>query len=232
MPKNGLASPTLRRVGVGIALCIVAAALLGAVTEDVVNHDPLTHFDDRVLEVLHQHVTPTGIAIATFISRLGSPFSMTILALAGASVLVWRREWIVLGGWMAAFLGAGLLQDWLKVAIHRPRPGYATEVLNPLHSTWSFPSGHAMGALIGYGMLAYVLCLLATRNPRMRLGIVTATTVLIVAIGVSRLYLGVHYFSDVVGGYAAGIIWLFTCASAVELARRWRRRSLRLHPTG
>jgi len=218
-----LASPTVRRVGIGIAICILAAALFGTVTEDVVNHEALTRFDDRVLEALHQHTTPAGVAIFTMISGLGSPLVMTMLALGGVIVLAWRREWIVLGGWAAAFSGASLIDHWLKVAIHRPRPSYATTLIHD--ATWSFPSGHAMGSLVGYGMLAYVLCSLATRNQRTRLCIVAGAAVLILAIGVSRLYLGVHYFSDVVGGYAAGVIWLFLCASALELVRLRRQRT-------
>ena len=218
-----MASPTVRRVRIGIAICIVAASLLGVITEDVVNHESLTRFDDRVLEALHQRSTPAGVAIFTMISSVASPLTMTMVALGGVFVLAWRREWIVLGGWVAAFSGAALIDYWLKLVIHRPRPSYAAALMP--QATWSFPSGHAMGSLVGYGMLAYVLCLLATCNHRTRLWIVAGAAVVIVAIGVSRLYLGVHYFSDVVGGYAAGAIWLFACVSAVELARRWRRRA-------
>jgi undecaprenyl-diphosphatase len=78
-----------------------------------------------------------------------------------------------------------------------------------------------MGALVCYGMLAYVLLILWNPSRRMRITIVAATALLIVLIGVSRLYLGVHYFSDVVGGYAAGTLWLSACISGVEVARRW-----------
>jgi membrane-associated phospholipid phosphatase len=90
-----------------------------------------------------------------------------------------------------------------------------------------------MGSLVGYGMLAYVLLLMGLRTRRFQVLIVTGLASLIVAIGISRLYLGVHYFSDVVGGYAAGLLWLSACVSAVELARRWQRHRqvLLLNPT-
>lgn len=226
-----MAKTTLWRVRIGICIGIVALCTLGAITEDVVNHDPLTQFDTTVLESLHRHATPVGVTVSTAISRLGSPVAMSVLALGGILLLAARREWIVLGGWLGAFSGAGVIDHWLKVAIHRPRPLYATALLQ--HSSWSFPSGHAMGSLVGYGMLAYVLLLTGPRTRRFRLLIVTALALLIVAIGVSRLYLGVHYFSDVVGGYAAGLLWLSACVSAVELARRWQRHRqvLRLNPT-
>ena len=156
--------------------------------------------------------------------------TMTVLAIAGAMLLAAFGEWIVLAGWATAFAGASLIDHWLKLTIHRPRPVYAAALLHS--SSWSFPSGHAMGSLVGYGMLAYVLMLLARGKRGTQRWIAAAAAALIVAIGVSRLYLGVHYFSDVIGGYAAGLLWLSTCVCAVELGRRWERRALRLHPMG
>ena len=228
-PRNDLVSPTLRRVRIGIAIGVVALCVLAAVTEDVVTNDPLTQVDVSVLESLHRHATPAGLAIFTVISRFGSPFAMTLLALAGALFLVARREWIVLGGWVIAFVGASVLDYWLKLAIHRPRPPYATALIH--HPSWSFPSGHAMGSLVGYGMLAYVILLVAHGSRRTQLMVGGAAALMIAAIGLSRLYLGVHYISDVVGGYAAGLVWLSACVSGVEIARRWQRRALRLNPT-
>jgi membrane-associated phospholipid phosphatase len=122
-----------------------------------------------------------------------------------------RRQWILLGGWLAAFAGGGLLNTVLKLVVHRPRPPYAAGFLH--HASWSFPSGHAMGSLIGYGMLAYAVTLLWIHRRSAQLSVVLVAALLIVAIGLSRLYLGVHYFSDVVGGYAAGVLWLSACIS-------------------
>jgi membrane-associated phospholipid phosphatase len=228
-PRNDLASPTIRRVRIGIAIGVVALCVLAAVTEDVVvTNDPLTRVDVSVLDALHRHTTPAGMALFTVISRFGSPFTMTLLAVVGTLVLVARREWIVLGGWGGAFAGASVLDYWLKLAIHRPRPTYATALMR--HASWSFPSGHAMGSLVGYGMLAYVILLLGHGSRRTQLLVGGAAALVIAAIGISRLYLGVHYISDVVGGYAAGLVWLSACVSGIEIARRWRRRALRLNP--
>jgi undecaprenyl-diphosphatase len=79
-----------------------------------------------------------------------------------------------------------------------------------------------MGSLIGYGMLAYVLVVLRFHRRNAQRSVVLGAALLIVAIGLSRLYLGVHYFSDVVGGYAAGLLWLSACISGLEVARQWR----------
>jgi undecaprenyl-diphosphatase len=121
--------------------------------------------------------------------------------------------------WAISQGGSALLNYVMKIAFARARPDGADPTVYA--SGWSFPSGHALGSLIGYGMLAYVLIVLWIHRPRAQLAVALGAALLIVAIGLSRLYLGVHYFSDVVGGYAAGVLWLSACISGVEVARRW-----------
>ena len=204
---------------IGLAISVAGLWLFGAITEDVIHHDPLTQFDVALLDWLHARATPIGYAVSDAISLLGSPVTLTIVGLGMGLLLAARRQWIVLAGWLAAFVGGGLLGVVLKLVIHRPRPPYAATFLQ--HYSWSFPSGHAMGSLIGYGMLAYVLALLWIHSRGGQIAVVLGAAVLVVAVGLSRLYLGVHYFSDVVGGYAAGVLWLSACISGVEVARRW-----------
>jgi undecaprenyl-diphosphatase len=206
----------------GFGVSLAGLWLFGGVTEDVIQHDPLTLFDVTLLDWMRAHATPAGYAIFNAISLLGSLVAMTVLALGVGLLLGVRRQWIVLGGWAAAFAGGGLLDEMLKLMIRRPRPPYAAAFLHD--SSWSFPSGHAMGSLIGYGMLAYLLVTLWIHRRSLQISIVLGAALLIVAIGLSRLYLGVHYFSDVVGGYAAGVLWLSACISGLEVARRWRVR--------
>ncbi len=79
-----------------------------------------------------------------------------------------------------------------------------------------------MGSLIGYSMLAYLLIVFRADRWQMRLAILSTAALLVLAIGISRLYLGVHYFSDVVGGYAAGVLWLSACITGIEITRRGR----------
>jgi undecaprenyl-diphosphatase len=83
-----------------------------------------------------------------------------------------------------------------------------------------------MASLVGYGMLAYLLVALWVTRRSLGVAIVVLAAALVIGIGLSRLYLGVHYFSDVMGGYAAGTLWLSACISGVEVARRWKVRPI------
>lgn len=214
---------------VGLLVSLAALWLLGGVTEDVVHHDPLTQFDITLADRLHAHATTAGSHIFTAITLIGSPGAMAVLAVVVGVVLIGRRRWWLLGGWVAAFLGGSVIDEALKIIIRRPRPPFAAPHLHPvqllLHMShgvsYSFPSGHASGSLIGYGMLAYLL-ILWIPGRRVHVSIVAVAALLVLAIGFSRLYLGVHYFSDVVAGYAAGVVWLSACISGLEVLRRHR----------
>ena len=205
---------------VGFLLSLAALWLFAGVTEDVVHHDPLTRLDLTLATLLRAHATPLGDQIFSIISALGSPAAMAVIGASGALLLLFRRNWLVLSAWVVAFGGAGLLTVVLKNLIQRPRPPGAAEFL--LGTTYSFPSGHALGSLVGYGMLAYVIGSMWVDSRKVRARLIVATAVLVIAIGLSRLYLGVHYFSDVVAGYAVGVLWLSVCISGLQVAQRRR----------
>ncbi|PYP70048.1 MAG: hypothetical protein DMD41_15785, partial [Gemmatimonadetes bacterium] len=114
---------------IGFVISVAGLWLFGGITEDVIHHDPLTQFDVTLLNWLHVHATPAGYAIFNAITLLGSPVTLTILALGVGLLLASRRQWILLGGWLAAFAGGGLLDAVLKLVIRRPRPPYAVAFL-------------------------------------------------------------------------------------------------------
>lgn len=207
---------------IGFIVSVAALLLFAGVTEDVVNHDPLTVIDLAVLSSIRSHATPAGDRIAIAISIVGGPSGMTLLALVGVAVFALRQWWITMAGWIAAFAGGGALDWLLKELIRRPRPIGAERFLHGQSFTFSFPSGHSMGSLVGLGMFAYILIAFWMPGRRHRTLVIVLATLSVLLIGGSRLYLGVHYLSDVIAGYAAGGVWLATCITGVEIALRQR----------
>lgn len=205
-------------LAIGFAISVAGLWLFGLITEDVINHEGLAEFDLALLGWFRAHTTATGHRVFQAVSLAGSPLVMTVLAAGVTLLLAVRRRWILISGWLAAIAGGGLLIEVLKTVVKRARPAYIVPAF--AGQSWSFPSGHAMGSLIGYGMLAYLIVVLWAERRQVQVAVVTAATLLVLAIGASRLYLGVHYFSDVVGGYAAGVLWLATCMSGLEIVRR------------
>jgi len=115
-----------------------------------------------------------------------------------------------------------MLNRLLKGLFVRPRPYFEHPLL--IETSYSFPSGHAMESFVLYGMLAY-FAVLALETWRARTAVVFGTALLVLLIGLSRMYLGVHYFSDVVAGYAAGGVWLSALITGAETVRRRKPRS-------
>jgi membrane protein DedA with SNARE-associated domain/membrane-associated phospholipid phosphatase len=205
---------------VGLGLSLGALWLFGGIAEDVIHHDPLTQFDLTIADAFHRHASPMGVAIAKGVSLLGSPAFVAAWGLVVVGLLLVRRQPLLLGGWIAALAGGGLLDVALKQVFHRTRPTWDVPLLTA--RGWSFPSGHAMGSLVAYGMLAYLLS--REVHGRRRLAVIACATLLVLLIGLSRMYLGVHYFSDVIGGYGAGAVWLAACVSGLEVVRRKPRK--------
>jgi membrane-associated phospholipid phosphatase len=185
----------------------------------------LTQFDAQLAVSLHEHAraNPTTVAILTTLTSLGSVKTLTAFAIAVALVMLWRGQHVLSRVWGIVFAGC-LLNGVLKSLFQRHRPQFQNPFV--IEASWSFPSGHAMGSVIGYGLLAYLLWMAV---PRMRSAVVMGTVLLVSAIGFSRLYLGAHYFSDVIAGYAAGLVWLSVSISGIEMLQRTGRLKLFKH---
>jgi len=179
-------------------------------------------FDQVVATTLHNLATPALTTFFVVITALGSLETIALLGLLVAIIYGLRRRWLYIGAWLAMLAGGEVLNQMLKAVFARPRP-YFVDPLLP-ESGYSFPSGHAMESLVVYGMLAY-FAVLALSSWRARTAVVFGTALLVVLIGFSRMYLGVHYFSDVVAGFAVGGVWLSACITAIESIRRGRHRT-------
>jgi undecaprenyl-diphosphatase len=205
---------------IGLLLSLAALWVFAGIAEDVIHHDPITQFDIELANALHSYNSSAVLSTALALTLAGSPMVIVPLALVVGAILIQRRQWIFLWGWLSALAGGAALDAALKMLFQRPRPVW--EDPWAVAQGWSFPSGHAMGSLLTYGMIAYLA--VATRPQwSLRIAVIGGMSLLILLIGLTRLYLGVHYFSDVMGGYAAGAVWLTSCISACEVARRRSR---------
>jgi membrane protein DedA with SNARE-associated domain len=209
-------------LAVGFVLSLAVIAVFASITEGLVDSSPLTRFDVVVAARLRESVVPDAIRVFEFLSSLGGRGAMTLLLFVGGFVYAIRRQGIELVGWCAAFVGGSLLDASLRFVVRRSELPFADVVL--LDWGTGLASGHVLGVLIGYGMLAYLICTFLSRTyPRML--VITLAVGMGAAITISRLYLGQDYISDASAGLAAGLLWLATCASGVEIARQrhWER---------
>jgi undecaprenyl-diphosphatase len=199
---------------------VLALAIWGfrQLTEDILDRDPLVRWDAAVAGWVHAWSTPAGVRFYSILTQLGSATAIWTVAAAGVPLL--RRRRILLTGWAAAFVGAAVLEKVLKAAIQRHRPPDAVSHVE--HSSFSFPSGHALKGIVCYVMLAFVIGRVADLHGPRRVALYVAAAGIVAAIGWSRVYLGAHYPSDVFGAFAAGIAWLTVCFVGIRLAEgRW-----------
>jgi undecaprenyl-diphosphatase len=203
-------------LALGLATTLGALAFL-AVAAAVTGGDAIVDVDVALAVALRGASTPSGVAAIEGFTVLGNGWFVAAVGVVVAVGLLVRRRVVITAGWTIALAGSGALNLALKAAYARPRPIFE----EPLHvaSGWSFPSGHAMGTFVLVGMGSYLGWRLARTTPR-RLAIVSVASAWAVAMGFSRMYLGVHYLSDVVAGFAAGGMWLAVCISGLEIALR------------
>ncbi|WP_246063129.1 phosphatase PAP2 family protein [Paenibacillus ehimensis] len=179
----------------------------------------LERFDRTYMEWIQSHISPKLTALMKGITGLGSFQTLSVLLLVSVSLMVWRKKkWEALF-FVVAVTGGMLFNQLLKRIFERERPTLRRIVEE---TGYSFPSGHSMASIVFYGMLAMLL-LMFVKSPALKLLIAVTASILIVMIGVSRIYLGVHYPSDVAAGFAAGAAWLTVCGvglQAVLVSRR------------
>ena len=191
--------------------CLCLLALFGWLSQEVLEKEAFG-FDTTILLWLHQHSNATIDRLMLTITQLGNPEFVVILVVISFSLLLWyKRVWAAQILFLDC-LGGVILNQGLKLVFVKPRPQLWTPLI--VERSYSFPSGHALGSAVLYGFLAV---LLAVRYPRYRAGIYGIAVVIVVAIGLSRLFLGVHYPTDIIAGYAVGLLWLITCVGILRL---------------
>jgi undecaprenyl-diphosphatase len=176
-------------------------------------YPPLKKFDYTVnnyLKSIHSQFLTAFMIFITDLGAWGVAFAGTVAAVA----LAMKRKWYLLTVWICAHLGAVALNETIKAIIGRPRP----PLPHLVHvTTFSYPSGHALVSMAAYGLMSYYLTLWSCTKTFKPL-FITLWIILFTSIGFSRMYLQVHYFSDVIAGYSIGAAWLIVCVAWVKKA--------------
>jgi membrane-associated phospholipid phosphatase len=212
----------------GLAICLLTGWIFAVLLDAVREHDVLVTRDQAVANWFHGNGTAFGDRIFVIVSAIGSPAAMAVL-FAAAVLYLWRaKQRTLLVAWALSYVGGTVLDGVMKDIVRRPRPEFAAKFLH--YSSWSFPSGHSMGSLIGFAMLAYTIVrIYKIESMLARVGIWAGAIVMIALVGYSRIYLGVHYLSDVVAGYTLGVLWLAVCFTGLQMVSR--RAELRRAPS-
>jgi membrane-associated phospholipid phosphatase len=199
-----------------VALLAFAGLLLASVGETIVRADA------RIAVALHAHATPAATDGFRLVTQFGSTAALVAITALAASWLLrlGRRQDAAL--LVVTLVGAQALTWGLKAVFRRDRPSFEDPLATA--TSFSYPSGHALTSIAVYGALACVAA--SALHRRARAGCLAGAAVLVAAIGFSRVYLGVHYLSDVVAGYCAGVAWLLLAKDtvrAVDLSHVHRR---------
>ena len=183
--------------------------------------DRFVAIDDGVITWLHGYWGAMTDQFMLFFTTIGEVWVLGPLIAVVAFALTRYGRWIDAAGLVLAGLGEGLLNLLLKDLFERTRPDLFP---GPLHlTTYSFPSGHAMGSIAVYGMLAFVGARL-TNQRLLRYAMALAAALIVFFVGLSRVFFGVHYPTDVIGGYLAGAIWLAISILTVLVAEEHAKR--------
>jgi membrane-associated phospholipid phosphatase len=204
---------------VGLLVLGAAIVLFAVIARDVATGNALTLIDARINVWLHTHNTTQLTTLFLLVSRLHSNLGISLVTLA-ISLYLWskhQRYWVLT--LVLAVFGGMLLNVLLKNLFTRPRPHLENPILI-LH-TFSFPSGHTLLAVVFYGTLG-AFAVSRLRDWKLRVLAVLLAISMIAFIGFSRMYLGVHYLSDVLGAFVEGLAWLALCLLGVGIIRHWQ----------
>ena len=183
--------------------------------------NPLGGTDHELATWFHERLTPAFVTVLRAFTDFGSGEWIGIVVFALVLFLAWKRWWPSLVTFVVAVPGGMLLNEWVKILVHRQRPFVAGPFVD--WTGYSFASGHTIGATLLYGqILLLILPCLKARHWRL-LSVFSALS-LIGLVGFSRVALGAHFLTDVLAAILFGIIWLALC---VVLSKPIRRGSLR-----
>lgn len=208
-------------LSIGLVFSLVCLFALSVLTEEVLEGETM-RADQAVLHWLRAQGTPWLDQAALEITALGDTL-VVLLVVVVAGTILWlleRRAYAFL--LVSAVVGATLISPVLKALFDRPRPDGVDLRALTAETSASYPSGHAMMSMVSFLVVAYIIRCLAGR-PAVSVAAVASAAVFILLVGLSRLYLGVHYPSDVAAGYMIGFVWAVFCMLSLQALRRRRQ---------
>jgi membrane-associated phospholipid phosphatase len=205
---------------IGFALALATFLLFQNIADEVFETQAVLAADARAQAIARTIASPLLTELMKWASLVGSSPFLSVLSVLVGVTLYKNQTKRRLYAFAATMIGGGLLNVLLKLYYQRPRPSEFPPLVTA-HGH-SFPSGHSMGSMLFFGSLAYVLYISLERSRAWRLAAVVLCILAAMIIGASRIYLGVHYFSDVVAGFTAGLCWIGVCLSGTEAWARWR----------
>ncbi len=209
---------------IGLFVVLLAGWWFGEIVEDVSRDAATRLLDERTIAWFQDLTTPGLTRIAWIVTALGSVVFITAGSLVTALLLL-KRGFIYRCLAVVVTMGGGsLLNILLKHFFQRQRP----VLENPLVtlSSFGFPSGHTMGATLFYGLLALLIAHSSRWGWSHRVLAFCGAALLVALVGASRIYLGAHYLTDVLGAIALSLAWLAFCWTGIETVRRWRGRHM------
>jgi undecaprenyl-diphosphatase len=178
--------------------------------------NPFSGVDHGLANWFHAHLTRTFVSVLRDFTEFGASEWISVVLAALVLFFIWKRWWPSLVTLVVAVPGGMLLNELLKILVHRHRPFVDGWFVN--WSGYSFASGHTIGATLLYGQLA-LFVLPSIKSRRWRALIIAAAALFVALVGFSRIALGAHYFTDVMGAVVLGISWLTLCLFATKPVR-------------
>jgi membrane-associated phospholipid phosphatase len=196
-----------------ITIFLIFLATFIGITDSIVNSYPIVTLDKNFAQFLYSIRTPFLAQVFYIITTLGNQISVTIFLLLSLLYLRFKKETIYMYSLLIAFVGTEASVLFVKILTNRDRP--LADIAYYIEKTKSFPSFHSAMAVTFFGFCTYYITR-HIQSKRSKFPIIVAGGALILLIGFSRLYLGVHFLSDVLGGFLMGGLWLVIAISFRE----------------
>ena len=204
---------------ISLGISVFMLTVFSALAWETIFRNATALFDNTFIWIVRYFASPGVDGVMMFITDIGFGIKYIIIVITSFLLLSYLRRWREVAGLGICLTGGAVLNFWLKYVFHRSRP----DLLRVVQEIgYSFPSGHVIASMCFYGMSAF-LVMRTISSWRGRLTVLTLTVMLNVAIGISRIYLGVHYPTDVVAGYAVGSMWVAFC---ISLLMWWERERI------